>query len=158
MVPPAAGAAPVEQVGVGAGEGRRAQGGDDGDLVGRVLDGGEDGEQVAHGVGAPHQRAALDPVRDVGVVEGPLERADRRAGGHEDGDVVVAHRAAAAGHRAGASSATVVARRPQRGDGERDLRGLAHAHDGGPVGGLAAEEEHGVARRRGCVRWADRAA
>ncbi len=151
-VPTPAGAPPLEQLGVGAGEGRRAQGGDDGDLVGRVLDGREQGEHLAHDVGAPHQRAALDAVRDVGVVEGPLDAARaapgsargwrrRRSGAH--GDRRRRRRSPAPDVRSAADRA-------------RDLARLPEPHLGGvePVLRRAAEDHAPRARRRG---WRGRA-
>ena len=88
VVPPAAGDLPLDEVDVGAGKARRAERGDDRDVVGRVVDGAEHGQQLAHRVGGPHERAALDAVRHVVGIERALELRERRAGGHEDGDVV----------------------------------------------------------------------
>jgi hypothetical protein len=54
-VPPAAGPAVGEQVVVGAGQGRRTEGGDQRHLVGGVVDGLEDVQEVADLLRAPDQ-------------------------------------------------------------------------------------------------------
>jgi hypothetical protein len=79
------------------------------------------------------------------VVEAPLEGADRRPGGDEDGDVVEAHGPTGAGGGPRALVGDLVPRGPERGDGQGDLLGLPQPHGGGPVGGRAPEEQHLVA-------------
>ena len=92
VVEAAAGELVLGQLDVGAGVGGAAQGADDGDLVGRVVDGAEAVDQVAHFLGRVDQAAALDAVGHAGLVQGALERAEDRARRHEDGDVAVAAR------------------------------------------------------------------
>ena len=94
VVPPPAGHSPIDEVGVGAREAGRTQGGDDRDVVGRIVDGGQHRQQFAHRVGGPHQRPALDAVRDVMGIQRPFELRERRPRRHEDGDVVEAGRPA----------------------------------------------------------------
>ena len=83
----------AEQVVVAAAEQRRAQRGDGVHLVGRVVDGPQHHEQVAHGPGGVDERARLGPVGDAGGLERVLQEGQRRARGHEDGDVAEARRA-----------------------------------------------------------------
>ena len=90
VVPPAARGAELGQLVVAARERRRAQGGDDRDLVGGVVDRGEHREQLLHLGGGVHERLALDPGRDPGVVEGLLEVGERGARREQHRDVGVA--------------------------------------------------------------------
>ena len=85
--PPPARLPVLDQIRVGARQRRRAQRGHQRHLVGRVVHGLQHGQQVAHLLGAPHERRALDPVRDLGVLEGRLELGQRRPRREEDGDV-----------------------------------------------------------------------
>ena len=75
------------EVVVAAAEQRRAQGGDDRQLVGGVVDGPEREQQVADQAAGVDERGRLGPVGDAGRHEGVLERRQRGAGRHEDGDV-----------------------------------------------------------------------
>ena len=83
---PAAGA-PVVQLDVAAAVQRRAQGGDERQLVGRVGGGPQRQHQVADLRGHVDDGGVLGPVRHAEAGERRLEHRQRRAGREQDGDV-----------------------------------------------------------------------
>ncbi len=79
----------LKQVHIGAGECGRAERGDDGDLVGGVVDGAQAVQQVADLLRVEKQRRAFQPVGDIRIVECQLQRAQGGASGHQDADIRV---------------------------------------------------------------------
>ena len=83
----------VQQVLVGAGEGRAPQGGHQRYLVRGVVDGPEAVEQVPYLLGLEYQRRTLEAVGHAPIFQGQLQGSDSRPRGHQDTDVRVAGRA-----------------------------------------------------------------
>ena len=96
IIPRRAGFPPVQQVNVGAGEGRRAQGGHHRHRVGRVVDGAQAVEQVLDFLGVKQQGAALDAVGYAGVLQGTLKYPQPGARADQDAHVAQPGRADAA--------------------------------------------------------------
>ncbi len=83
---------PPPQVVVAAAEQRRAQRGDQRQAVAGIGDRPGTGQQAAHLGGLVDQRACLGAVRDSRGVQRVLEERQRRARGHQHGDVVESRR------------------------------------------------------------------
>ena len=80
------------QVVVAAAVQRRAQRGDQSQLVGRVGHGLQSGEHVAHLAGVVHERRSLGPVGDRSRLQGVLQVSQAGAGRDQYGDVPQAGR------------------------------------------------------------------
>ena len=93
QVPAAAGRLPLVQLDVAAAVQRRAQGGDEGELVGGVGGGPQGEQEMADLRGDVDDRGVLGAVRDGEPGERRLEHRQRRAGREQHGDVVGAARA-----------------------------------------------------------------
>ena len=87
VVPAAPGPVEPVEVVVAAPEEGGAQGGHHGDLVGRVVDRSQHAQQVLHLGGGVHERAALEPEGEVGVLEGALQDGQAGPGRDQHGDV-----------------------------------------------------------------------
>ena len=82
-----------EKIGVGAGKGRRAQGGHDRDRVGRVVDGGETVQQIARLLRIVDEGGALKPEGDARVFERDFKCIETGATRHQNADVLIGGRA-----------------------------------------------------------------
>ena len=71
----AAGIAPAQQVGIGAGEGGGAQGGDYGHFVRRVVNGAQAVEQILHFLRVKKEGCPFQAVGDGGIVQGAGQNA-----------------------------------------------------------------------------------
>ena len=114
----------VHQLAIVEPEDRRAECGDDLELVGGVVDGPQHPQQLVDLTRAVDQRATFDAVGHAGLAQRVLEHTEARAAADEDRDVAIARGSVRATGR--------IADHPWPRPGDRLL------HDRGDVGGLGA--------------------